>query len=579
MAVGRRRRSCSTSARSRAVDRGDAARWPKAANAAGVPVVLDPVGAGATTLPHRDGATRCSTRLEIAVVRGNAAEIATLAGQRGRDPRRRVDRRGRPGRSWRGRPLGRSAACVAVTGPVDHVSDGERVHRGRQRARAARHCHGHGLHVDGDHRLLPRRARPTIRWRPPPRRWSPSAWPARTPPRGAKGPGSFHVALYDALYDLDPAEARLAGEGRRMRLHAIVERPRGRPRRGRGRRDRRAAAASRAPHREVVEAGQGFRELPATFVVNDDVEAALALGADGVHLGRDDAGRGARARGRASCSASSAAIVEEARAGRRPAPPTSAPARSGRRRRSRTPIRRSGSTGSPRSARRSRSRWSRSAASTPRTQPTASAPERPGSRSSARPRRGTCGRRSMRLSSSASSACSPSSSGGASHAGSRTTRPSSTAASSSRRTRSSRACTSGSTWTSYRELGYRAAAVNLSDLAASGAEPEALLVDARARRQRRELDDVLELYEGLNEPGVPVRRRRHDGAPRASTLAVTALGRSERVPGRGGARPGDLLVVTGPLGAAGAAFREQPSRAPAAAPRGRPPPGRATPTR
>jgi thiamine-monophosphate kinase len=38
---------------------------------------------------------------------------------------------------------------------------------------------------------------------------------------------------------------------------------------------------------------------------------------------------------------------------------------------------------------------------------------------------------------------------------------------------------------------------------------------------------------------------------------VTALGRAERVPGRGGARPGDLLVVTGPLGGAGAAFREQ----------------------
>jgi thiamine-monophosphate kinase len=38
-------------------------------------------------------------------------------------------------------------------------------------------------------------------------------------------------------------------------------------------------------------------------------------------------------------------------------------------------------------------------------------------------------------------------------------------------------------------------------------------------------------------------------------LSVTALGRSERVPGRAGARPGDTIVVTGPLGAAGAAFR------------------------
>jgi len=40
-------------------------------------------------------------------------------------------------------------------------------------------------------------------------------------------------------------------------------------------------------------------------------------------------------------------------------------------------------------------------------------------------------------------------------------------------------------------------------------------------------------------------------------LSVTAVGRSEHVPGRAGARAGDALVVTGPLGAAGAAFRRQ----------------------
>jgi thiamine-phosphate pyrophosphorylase len=41
---------------------------------------------------------------------------------------------------------------------------------------------------------------------------------------------------------------------------------------------------------ELVEAGRPFRELGAIFVVNDDVEAAIELGADGVHLGREDAG-------------------------------------------------------------------------------------------------------------------------------------------------------------------------------------------------------------------------------------------------------------------------------------------------
>ena len=45
-----------------------------------------------------------------------------------------------------------------------------------------------------------------------------------------------------------------------------------------------------APTEVVVERGGPFRELGVTFVVNDDVEAAIALGADGVHLGRADRG-------------------------------------------------------------------------------------------------------------------------------------------------------------------------------------------------------------------------------------------------------------------------------------------------
>jgi thiamine-monophosphate kinase len=105
----------------------------------------------------------------------------------------------------------------------------------------------------------------------------------------------------------------------------------------------------------------------------------------------------------------------------------------------------------------------------------------------------------------------------------------------------------------WRDLGWRSAAVNLSDLAASGAEPIALLVSLAAPATT-ELDDVIALYEGIAETGVAVRGGDTTAAPQL-VVNLTAIGRSERVPGRGGARPGDSLVVTGPLGAAGAAFR------------------------
>ena len=63
---------------------------------------------------------------------------------------------------------------------------------------------------------------------------------------------------------------------------------------------------------EVVEAGRDFRSLPATFVVNDDVEAALQLEADGVHLGHDDPGA-ERALAAGLLLGASAATAPEAR--------------------------------------------------------------------------------------------------------------------------------------------------------------------------------------------------------------------------------------------------------------------------
>jgi len=78
-------------------------------------------------------------------------------------------------------------------------------------------------------------------------------------------------------------------------------------------------------------------------------------------------------------------------------------------------------------------------------------------------------------------------------------------------------------WLSWRELGFGAAAVNISDLAASGARPEALLVSLGVPGET-ELDAVLELYEGIAEAGVPVRGG--DTVEAAMVfLTVTALGR------------------------------------------------------
>jgi thiamine-phosphate pyrophosphorylase len=71
------------------------------------------------------------------------------------------------------------------------------------------------------------------------------------------------------------------------------------------------------PTVDVVERGRSTRSLCArhgvTFVVNDDLEAALMLGADGVHLGRDDDGAD-RAKENGLVLGLSAASVDEARA-------------------------------------------------------------------------------------------------------------------------------------------------------------------------------------------------------------------------------------------------------------------------
>ena len=100
----------------------------KKANEAGVPIVLDPVGAGATK--YRTATSlKLLRELDIAVLKGNGGEIASLAGAGGQV--RGVDSAGVEGKPEQivREYAGKLGIVVAMTGPVDFVSDGKRTLR------------------------------------------------------------------------------------------------------------------------------------------------------------------------------------------------------------------------------------------------------------------------------------------------------------------------------------------------------------------------------------------------------------------------------------------------------------------
>ncbi len=174
----------------------------KAANAAGAPVVLDPVGAGATAL-RTETSKRILEEVDVAVVRGNPAEIATLAGReaeiRGVESIGAVDS-GAELATAAARALG---TVVAVTGPVDHVSDGERVLAVANGHELLATVSGTGCMstaVTGSF-LAVRRDEPLEGATEALIAFGVAGEDAA---EEARGPGSFHVGLYDALYSLDP---------------------------------------------------------------------------------------------------------------------------------------------------------------------------------------------------------------------------------------------------------------------------------------------------------------------------------------------------------------------------------------
>jgi len=110
-------------------------------------------------------------------------------------------------------------------------------------------------------------------------------------------------------------------------------------------------------------------------------------------------------------------------------------------------------------------------------------------------------------------------------------------------------------WLTPREIGYRAAAAALSDLAAMAATPIAMLVALSVPERWRE--HLVAIAEGIGDASrgqhAPITGGNLTNGSELS-LTVTVLGHARRVLGRNGARAGDLFYVTGLLGGPGAAL-------------------------
>jgi thiamine-monophosphate kinase len=117
-------------------------------------------------------------------------------------------------------------------------------------------------------------------------------------------------------------------------------------------------------------------------------------------------------------------------------------------------------------------------------------------------------------------------------------------------------------WIEYRDLGHKALAVNLSDIAAMGATPRLALVSLGLRGNERDRE-VIEFYQGMNGLarlfGTVIAGGDISDSPQGMVISITAIGEgpAKGLPllTRSAAKVGDVIAVTGPLGLAAGGLR------------------------
>lgn len=179
----------------------------KAANEAGVPVLLDPVGAGAT--PYRtESCLRILRETNVAIVRGNAAEIAHLAGEtreiKGVDA---GDGSGEASVELAVRAADKLGTVVAVTGREDVITDGKKGFVVTGGDELLTRVTGSGCLLTSVMGAFAAVEKDPLRAGAAALAWYGAAGEIAASAAGGRGPGSFQIALLDALAGLNEHRA------------------------------------------------------------------------------------------------------------------------------------------------------------------------------------------------------------------------------------------------------------------------------------------------------------------------------------------------------------------------------------